>query len=112
MTRLCGGDIDRIEENIFEVGVAIGAQNPHRVLDVARIDRIAALEQFVQLAQQLARKRLLGMTARNFERVAVGANLDAEPSLDRAQMGVMLAQQFGKKAVVVEMEFERIFSSG
>jgi len=45
-----GGNVDRVEEDVLEVNVAVAAQNPDRVLDVARIDRVAALEQLVELA--------------------------------------------------------------
>jgi copper homeostasis protein CutC len=57
--RLLRRDIDLVEKDVLEIGVAIGAQDADRVIDVAVVDRIAALEQIVQLAQQLAGQRLL-----------------------------------------------------
>ncbi len=60
---LVGRDVNRVEENIFQLGVAIAADNSNRVLDVARIDRVAVLEQIVNLADNFAGERLLGMRA-------------------------------------------------
>ena len=64
---LVGRDVNRVEKNIFQLGVAIAANNSNRVLDVARIDRVAVLQQIVNLADHLARERLLGVRAGNSE---------------------------------------------
>ena len=43
------------------------------------------------------------------QRAAVDADAHAERLLDRADVRVVLAEQIGETAVVVEVEFERIF---
>ena len=107
---LVGRDVNRVEENIFQLGVAVAANNSNRVLDVARIDRVAVLQQIVNLADHFARERLLSVRARNSERSAGDADANAERGLDRADVCVMLPEQVGKQTRIVEMEFERIFS--
>jgi len=51
---LVRGDINRVEENIFQLGIAIAADYSNRVLDVARIDRMAVLQKIVELADYFA----------------------------------------------------------
>ena len=109
MTRLFGGDVNRVEKNILQLGVAVAANNSNRVLDVARIDRVAVLEQIVNLADHLARERLLGVRAGNSQRGSGHANPDSQRRLDSADVRVVLAEQIGKQARIVEMKFERIF---
>jgi len=107
---LVGRDVNRVEENIFQLGVAVAADDSNRVLDVARIDRVAVLQQIVNLADHFARERLLRVRARNSERGAGDADANAERGLDGADVCVMLAEQVGKQTRIVEMEFERVFS--
>ena len=47
-------NVDRVEENLLEDCVMVAAQDSQRVLHVARVDRITALKELVQLAQQFA----------------------------------------------------------
>jgi hypothetical protein len=107
---LVRGDVNRVEKNILQLGVAVAANNSNRVLDVARIDRVPVLQQIVNLADHLARERLLGVLARNFQRGPGHANPDSQRRLDSADVRVVLAEQIGEQARIVEMEFERIFS--
>jgi hypothetical protein len=37
-------DVNRVEENILELGVAIAAENSDGVFDVARVNGVAALQ--------------------------------------------------------------------
>jgi hypothetical protein len=67
------------------------------------------LENFVELADHLAGQRLLGVRAGNLQRRAGHPDADAERSFDRAHVRVVLAEQIGKQARIVEMEFERVF---
>ena len=106
---LVGRDVNRVEENILKLGVAVTANNSNRVLDVARIDRVAVLQQIVNFADHLAGERLLGVRTGNPERGAGDADTDAERRLDGAHVRVMLAEQIGEQTRIVEMEFERIF---
>src|SRR5208282_1918525 len=106
---LVRGDVNRVEKNIFQLGVAVAANNSNRVLDVARIDRVAVLQQIVNLADHLARERLLGVRARNSQRGSGHANPDSQRRLDSADVRVVLAEQIGEQARIVEMKFERIF---
>ena len=48
------------------------------------------------------------MAARNLEGAAVDADTDAERLLDRTDMTIVLPEQFGEEAMVVEVKFERI----
>ena len=102
-------DVNRVEEDILQVGFAIGAQDPNRVFDVARMDRIAALEKFVQLGHELAGDRLLGLAAANLERGAADPDPHLKFLLDRPDMGIVLPQQVGENPMVGEVQFERIF---
>ncbi len=104
-----GGDVDRVEEDILELGVAIAAQDPERIFDVARIDRVAPLQDIVELAQDLAGEGLVGLGALDAQRCAGYTDPDGERLLKRADVGVMLAEQLGEQARIVEMEFERVF---
>src|SRR3981081_2199818 len=74
-------DINRIEENIFQLGVAVAADYANRVLDVARIDRMAVLQKIVELADYLAGKGLLGMRPGNLKRSAGDADSNPERAL-------------------------------
>ncbi|MHB8382932.1 MAG: hypothetical protein ACYDC3_11430 [Candidatus Binataceae bacterium] len=105
-------DVDRVEEDILELGVAVAAQDAQGVLDVARIDRVAAFEQVVKFAQDLACESLLGMRTGNLERGSRAADAYSECGLERPQMRVMLPEQIGEQARIVEVEFERIVSIG
>ena len=67
------------------------------------------MSRLVEFAEHLAGQRLLGMAAGDSQRAAVDADPHAERLLDRADVRVVLAEQIGKQAMVVEMEFERIF---
>jgi hypothetical protein len=49
------------------------------------------------------------VAARNLKRAAVDADSNAQPLLNRAEMPIVLTQEFGEKAMVVEVKFERIF---
>src|SRR5262249_50895951 len=103
-------DVNRVEENVLELGVPIAAENPNRVLHIAWVNRMPALEQIVQLGNYLASESLFRMSARNPERRSRDSHTNAERLLDRANMSVVLAEQIGEQAWVVEMEFERVFS--
>jgi len=48
------------------------------------------------------------MAARNFEGAAVHSDPDAQCLLNRTDVAVVLPEQFGKEAMVVEVKFERI----
>jgi hypothetical protein len=48
------------------------------------------------------------MSAGDFERAAVHPDPHAELLFDRANMTIVLPQQFGEEAMVVEVKFERI----
>ena len=50
------------------------------------------------------------MATGNFQRVAGDPDTYAERLLDRTDMPIILAQQFGEKPLIVEMKLERIFS--
>jgi hypothetical protein len=69
------------------------------------------LQQIVNLADHLARERLLGVRARNFQRGSGHANPDSQRRLDGADVRVVLAEQIREQARIVEVEFERIFGS-
>src|SRR5208283_1621022 len=101
----------RIEEDVLQIGVAIATQNPNSIFDVAAEHRMPALEQLVQIAEQLAGHRLFGMASRNAQGSAGRADTDAERLLDGADVRVVLAEQIGKQPWVVEMKFERVFSN-
>ena len=111
MTRFMRRDINRVEENVFQVGVAIATQNPNSIFDVAAEHRMPALEQFVQIAKQLAGHRLFGMPSRDAQGSTGRRDADAERLLDGADVRVVLAEQIGKQPWVVEMKFERVFSN-
>jgi hypothetical protein len=64
---------------------------------------VSALEQLVQVAEQLSGERLFGMSAGD-------GDTDAEGRFDGADMRVVLAEQIGEQPGIVEMEFERVFS--
>jgi hypothetical protein len=49
------------------------------------------------------------MAARNFEGAAIHPDPDTKRLLDRADMAIVLPEQFGEEAMVVEVKFERIF---
>jgi len=49
------------------------------------------------------------VAARDLERTAVDADSNAQPLLNRAEMPIVLTEEFGEKAMVVEVKFERIF---
>ncbi len=104
-------DINRIEENVLQVGIAIATQNPNSVFDVAAEHRMPALEQLVQIAEQLARHRLFGMASGDAQGGAGHRDANAEGLLDGADVRIVLAEQIGKQTWVVEMEFERVFNS-
>jgi transposase len=70
-----------------------------------------ALEQLVQIAEQLARHRLFGMTSRDAQGGAGRADANAERLLDGADVRIVLAEQIGKQPRVVELEIERVFNS-
>ena len=50
------------------------------------------------------------MAARNFKGAAVHPDPDAKRLLDRADMAIVLPEQFGEEAMVVEVKFERILA--
>jgi hypothetical protein len=50
------------------------------------------------------------VAARNFERTAVDADTNAQCLLDRTDVTIVLPEQFGEEAMVVEMKFERILA--
>jgi hypothetical protein len=50
------------------------------------------------------------MAAGNLEGAAVDANTDPECLLDRTDVTIVLTEQFGEEAMVVEMKFERILA--
>jgi len=66
-------------------------------------------QQIVDLADHLARERLLGVRARNPQRGSGYADSDSQRRFDRADVRVVLAEQIGEQARIVEMEFERVF---
>ena len=107
---LVRGDVNRVQEDVLERSVAVAAQNPDRVIDVAGVNRVAGLEQFVQLAEQLAAQRLLGQAAGDFQRVARDPDPYAQAVLDGPHVSVVLSQQVGKQALIVEMKLQGIFS--
>jgi hypothetical protein len=71
---------------------------------------MAVLQKIVELADYLARERLLSVRAGNLKRGAGDSDSDSQRAFDRAHVRVVLAEQIGKQARVVEMEFERIFA--
>jgi hypothetical protein len=103
------GDVDGVEEDVLEIDGAVGADDPDGVFDVAGIDRVAAFQQFVEFAEQLSGKRLLCMAAGNPKRIAVDQDSDAECLLNGADVRVVLPEQLGEIAMIVEVEFERVF---
>jgi hypothetical protein len=105
---LVRGDIDGVEENVLQIDVAVRAQNPDRIFDIAGVNRIAALKEVVKFTEQLAGERLLRMTAGDFKRTAVYPNPDSERLLDGTDVAVLLPEQFREEAMVVEVKFERI----
>ncbi len=104
-------DINRIEENVLQVGVAIATQNPNSIFDVAAEHRMPALEQLVQIAEQLAGHGLFGVSARDAQGSAGHRDADAERLLDGADVRVVLAEQIGEQPWIVELKFERVFSN-
>ena len=89
------GHIDGVEEDILQLRVAIAAQNSNRILDVAWKDGIAALQQFIKLAEYLPGQRLLGVRHAVSERSTVDADADAERLLQSPDMRVVLPEQIG-----------------
>src|SRR5579872_5114504 len=76
--------IDRIEEDVLQVGIAVAAQDPNAIFDVAAEHRMSALEQLVQIAEQLARHRLFGMASRDAQGGTGHGDTNAERLLDGA----------------------------
>ena len=105
-----GGDIDRVEKDILQFGVAITAQNTDRVLDVARKNRVAAFQQFIKLAENLACQCLFGVGPRDAQRRAVDVNPNAKRLLQSADVRVVLTEQVSYEAGIVEVEFQRVFA--
>jgi hypothetical protein len=101
-------DVNRIKEDILELDVAVAAEDSDRVLNVAWINGIAALQEIVELAEYLARERLLCVRSRDSKRGAADADSYAERLLYGADMCVMLSEEVGKEPRVVEVKFERI----
>jgi hypothetical protein len=50
------------------------------------------------------------MAARNFEGAAVNPDPDTKRLLDCTDVAVVLPEQFGEEAMVVEVKFERILA--
>jgi hypothetical protein len=67
------------------------------------------LEQIVDLTDHFAGERLFGMSAGDSERSAGYSYAHAECGFYRAHVRVVLTEQIGKQARIVEMEFERVF---
>ncbi len=103
--------VDRIEEDILQVGVAVAPQNPNSVFDVAAENRMPTLEQFVQVAEQLACHRLLGVASRDAQGGAGHRDANPERLLDGTDVRIVLAEQIGKQPWIVEVELERVFSN-
>ncbi len=101
-------NINSVEEDVLELGVAVAAEDSDGVFDVARIDGVTALQQVVELTEDLARESLLGVRARDPERGAADADSYAECLLYGPDMRIMLSEEVGEEPRVVEVKFERI----
>ncbi len=105
------GDVNRIEEDVLQIGVAIATQNPNSIFDVAAEHRMPALEQLVQIAEQLAGHGLFGVTAGDAQGSAGHRDANAERLLDGANVRIVLAEQIGEQPWIVELKFEGVFSN-
>lgn len=86
----------------------VGAQNSNGVFHIARVNRISPLQQVVQFAEELPRKRLLGVIARDLEAAPIDSDSNPERLLDRADVAIVLPEQFREETMVVEVKFDRI----
>lgn len=86
----------------------VGAENSNRVFDVAGVNGISTLQQIVQFAEQFSCESLFGVVARDFGATPINSDSNTERLLDRADVAIVLPEQFREKTMVVEMKFDRI----
>src|SRR5262249_59946775 len=97
-------DINRVEENVLELGSAIAAQDANRVVDVARVNRIALFQQAVKLSDNLAGEFHLKRIAIDFNGGAANPDPDAARMVRGLDMLIVLSQKITEKTWIGEFE--------
>ena len=98
------GDEDRVEEDVAQLRVAVAGEDAQRVVDVGGVDRIAALEEPVELEEDAAHELGLQRVAVQREGRVGDVDAHAHLSLERLHVLVVLAEQLAEETRVGEAE--------
>jgi hypothetical protein len=88
--------------DVAQIRLRLGREHADRLLHVARADRVAAAQHAVQLLEHAARHVDLRLRPDETHLVAARARVDAELSLEDAQVPIAFAVESGRSGVVVE----------
>ena len=98
------GDVDRVEEDVADVGGAVAGDDADGIVDVARVHRETTLENAVELRQHARGELARRLVAADRHRLAADADADAERALDRLQVLVVVAEELVEETVIRELE--------
>ena len=102
MGRARPGDQDRVVEDVAQVDARVGAQRDRRAADVLGADGRPAAGHPVELLDQAARDRDAVAGADDGQLVAARVQLGAGLALDELEVGVALAEERERDAVVLQ----------
>src|SRR5439155_22577509 len=97
-------DEDRVEKDVAQLGVAVARENADRVVHVGGVDRVALLEEAVELDEEAAGRLSPERVARPAERLVGDVDANPDVALERLQVLVVLAEQLAEEPRVVEAE--------
>ena len=101
------GDVDGVEKDVAQIRGAIARQDAHRVVDVARIDRVPLLEEPVELLHHAAGELALHRVALDVNAPRRGRDAHAEQPLEAPQVLVLLTRDLMDEPLVLEAELGR-----
>ena len=101
---LVRGDEDGVEEDVLQARRAIAGEDAERVLHVGGVDRVALLEEAVELRQRAAGQLARDRVAVDGERPVAHVDAHAELALEELHVLVVLAEQLPEQGLVPELE--------
>src|SRR5262249_5144706 len=103
---LVRGDEDGVEEDVAQARGTVTGEDAQRVLHIRQVDRIALLEQAVELGEGAAGELRLERVAVHREQALADLDADAELALQQFQVLVVLAEQLSEEGLVPEPQRE------